>query len=426
MAENESPKNSVKIPKEEKAAPKAGQEEPVFRHVYRLPPCPSYDVEGTESWLEDMAKKGLWLAEDGLFVGVADFWKREPANIRYRLTAAEKPTGMWAENNGEPQEEEKELNERYGWEYIAQRGGFHIYRSFDENAREPDTDPAVQALALRKVCKRQRGDVFFCVWWGMLYPVLFLRGNVLGLALGLGSPFFLFTLALDLWWFFASCRAAVSLEKLKRQLQNGNALTHRKDWRRKTASYFIAKALKISLSILWVILLADKWSASVMEEGVISLADYTNDPPFATIADFVPEGEYSMDNVFYSNHVKERSDFLAPQMIEWREAAKVKRPDGTFLDGGLMVEYFDTAGTFLAEELTRELLRKDRREKNYEEIPFTIEGADFAAAYYNDVHWPNVILRHGRVVLHAYFYQTGPDEKMPLEEWAQILWKSIS
>ena len=37
------------------------------RPVYILPPCPSYDVEGMESWLTDMAKDGLILTKDGGF-----------------------------------------------------------------------------------------------------------------------------------------------------------------------------------------------------------------------------------------------------------------------------------------------------------------------------------------------------------------------
>ena len=37
------------------------------KRAYRLAPCPAYDIEGTESWLEDMAEKGLVLSGDGFF-----------------------------------------------------------------------------------------------------------------------------------------------------------------------------------------------------------------------------------------------------------------------------------------------------------------------------------------------------------------------
>ena len=50
--------------------------------TWRLPPCPPYDVEGTESWLYDMALQGWMLEKDGLFFGVASFEKKNPASIR--------------------------------------------------------------------------------------------------------------------------------------------------------------------------------------------------------------------------------------------------------------------------------------------------------------------------------------------------------
>ena len=38
------------------------------KYVLRLPPCPDYDVEGTECWLTDLAREGLLLKKDGLSV----------------------------------------------------------------------------------------------------------------------------------------------------------------------------------------------------------------------------------------------------------------------------------------------------------------------------------------------------------------------
>ena len=43
------------------------------RRAYRLPPCPAWDVEGMERWLEDMAERGFFLAKDGFFAGFAAF-----------------------------------------------------------------------------------------------------------------------------------------------------------------------------------------------------------------------------------------------------------------------------------------------------------------------------------------------------------------
>ncbi len=135
------------------------------RRVYRLTPCPDWDVEGVESWLTDLADEGLLLAEDGIWGRTAAFTRGEPRRMKYRLEAAPKTPSLWDENGGNPDPEAVELGERYGWRYVARYGEFYIYRSADPSARELNTDPAVQALALSAVEKRRRGAVFRIVAW---------------------------------------------------------------------------------------------------------------------------------------------------------------------------------------------------------------------------------------------------------------------
>ena len=94
------------------------------RTVYRRPPCPSYDVEGTEAWLTDLAREGLLLEADGFFAGFAAFEKTAPAHVKYRLEAAQKHAGLWSEDGGEPDEAQVELCAQYRWEYVARHGQF--------------------------------------------------------------------------------------------------------------------------------------------------------------------------------------------------------------------------------------------------------------------------------------------------------------
>ena len=60
------------------------------KHVYRLCPCDRGDVEGIQSWLEDMAMEGLFLADDGVFCGVFTFERGLPKRVIYRLDVAQK------------------------------------------------------------------------------------------------------------------------------------------------------------------------------------------------------------------------------------------------------------------------------------------------------------------------------------------------
>ena len=109
---------------------------PKKRRAYRLPPCPAYDVEGTESWLSDMAREGLHLAPDGFLLGFAAFERGAPAQVRYRLAASLRQPGLLDDNGGGPDPEAVELGREMGWEYVARRGDFYLYRTARPGARE--------------------------------------------------------------------------------------------------------------------------------------------------------------------------------------------------------------------------------------------------------------------------------------------------
>ena len=64
--------------------------EKAVKRVHRLCPCNRCDVEGIQSWLEDMAADGLFLTEDGEFCGIFTFERRSPRKVTYRLDVAQK------------------------------------------------------------------------------------------------------------------------------------------------------------------------------------------------------------------------------------------------------------------------------------------------------------------------------------------------
>lgn len=117
-----------------------------------------------------MAREGWHLADDGIFCGVARFEREEPKTVRYRLAAAKESTSIWTDRGGRPDEEQVEAGAALGWEYVGNRGEFHIFRSADPAAMELDTDPQVQALALEAVKKRQWGRLCSLFVWAIVYP----------------------------------------------------------------------------------------------------------------------------------------------------------------------------------------------------------------------------------------------------------------
>ena len=398
--------------------------------LYRLPPCPPYDVEATESWLEDMAAQGWMLEKDNIFLGVAVFEKAEPAPIRYRLEASARRVGDFDDYGGAPDPEAEEMNADFGWEYVARRGQFHIYRSPAGGGPELHTDPRVQALAIKSLERRQIHQLLslLLILVVNLFAVQLRGGSLLLSAAAAGLPITLLTAFLALWLIAAPVREAVHLGRLKKRLAAGVPLRHDGDWRRGRTAYYARLLIHLLLFLTWLLVLLHLWAGKIDGTGKEALADYKGILPFADMRDFA-EGDFRLTGSdMLNSSVTDKSNAFVRRYVDLEEHARILRPDGTALDGGLYVTYFEARWEWLARALAGEFLRVDRRKTGRdwrESLEYPDIGLDEAAAYRDNVHFPCVVLRQGRVVLRAMFYQTGPGEDMPPEQWAGILADSI-
>ena len=398
--------------------------------LFRLPPCPPYDVEATESWLGEMAEKGWMLEKDNIFLGVAVFEKSEPARVRYRMEASTRRVGDFDDNGGAPDPEAEEMNADFGWEYVARRGQFHIYRSPAGGGPELHTDPRVQALAIKSLERRQIHQLLsILLILGINLFALQLRGGSLLLsAAAAGLPITLLAAFLALWLIADPVREAVHLGRLKKRLTAGQPLQHDGDWRRGRTGYYARRLVDLLLFLTWLLVLLHLWTGKIEGRGKEALADYKGILPFADMRDFAA-GDFRLSGSdMLNSSVTDKSNAFVRRYVDLEEHARILRPDGTALNGGLYVSYFEARWEWLARALAGEFLRVDRRKTGRdwrESLEYPDIGLDEAAAYRNFIHFPCVVLRQGRVVLRAMFYQTGPGEDMPPEQWAGILADSI-
>lgn len=399
------------------------------RRVYRLPPCPAYDVEGMESWLSDLAEKGLLLAEDGFFAGVAAFQRTEPQPARYRLEAALRPGGLLSEDGGEPDADAVELSTELGWRYVARRGDFFIYRCQEPGVRELNTDPEVQALAVNAVGKRRRGAMLSTALWLIVYVLLNLRGNLLLLALEFGTPRCLLAALLLIWFCAGGVAEAVYLGRLAKKLRAGEAPDRRKNWRARRWLHLGGKAARTLLLAVLLVGFLRCWSDSILEEDRLPLSRYPGSPPFADMT-ALAGGQAAA----YEQHMLGRSfntyrtwaDPLFPQSIAWSEQATVTRPDGTVLAGGLYVDYHVARSPRLARLLAGEYARKGRWEKGYAALEVPALDADYACAWTDQVHFPTLVLQKGELVVRVLFYQyQSNDYALDAETWMTLMADSL-
>lgn len=391
--------------------------------IYKLPPCPDYDVEGTESWLSDMAANGLHLSRDGFFAGFAIFDKGEPYVTRYRLDVASKKAGFFADDAA-PDADTVSLSASYGWEYVTAHGQFVIYRTSDPNAPELHTDPQVQAIAINQIRRRERGSVVGSLFW-IIWPLLFLRGAWAVAMMDIGTWFILAAFALLLWSFASAAARAVHFRRLRRKLSHGEPLDHHKKWRRRAARHRFSSVLSVICCIAWVITLLYLWMQDQEGAGKIPLETYTGNPPFATIADLAPGGTYTLDDFGLSNTVELRSDWLAPTVIHWSEIATVELPDGRIISGGLYVDYYETVSPWLAREAAREYLWLAQHSKDYQMLELPDLGIEYAVGYCDSLHFPTLLLQNGNYFMKVMFYQTSASDQLPLEDWSYIMAAAI-
>jgi len=403
------------------------------RSVYRLPPCPAYDQEALESWLTDLAAEGLYLKKEGFFAGVASFERDIPRPVRYRLEAAPGSTSMWAHNWGEPSPEAIAISEAYGWEYVDKYGEFHIYRTFDPAARELHTDPAIQAMTVKKVRNRQYDSLARVLLWCILYPFAYLRGALLALELAFGFWCFLLTVLLLTAALVDSIQRLFYFTRLRRRLLSGETIHRRKDWKKKAKGWHIERFTTVAAVLLWIAMLLNVFASHQLGSREIPLADYTGTVPFSTVADLGPdkEGEYKLVNILgIANTVETWRDPLFPVNIRWEEIAEISYSDGTKLDGSLYVDYHEARHPLLARELAREFRQSDKRgtyffntSKRYQDLPLPDLGVDFACAYRNNYGFYTVVLQQENTVMHITYVQhsvTHDAYHLDIEEWAAI------
>lgn len=402
------------------------EEEKTVKTIQRLIPCPVYDVSGTECWLEEMAEQGWMLQEDGFFCGVATFEQSEACKVQYRLAAAKNSTSMWADNNGDPDEEELELNEAFGWKYVAKRGEFHVYRCCNPEGRELHTDKEVQGLAMNAMKSRQWDNLIRCLMWGIVYPYVTLHGNFMLAMVGIGTIPVGFMILAVLFLVAVPVVNAVKLIRLRKKVSEGKTFGSGTEWRKGVWKQCTVNVLRLCAAAYAVVFLLTVWSNDVMREEYIPLAEYTGEVPFCTLEELLPFGEMDLSTWNTGNSVREWSDILSPVNFEWSERGTVDVPEGTQLYGSLDVTYHETGGEWIAKRLVDEYAREGKRMDVYESLELELPGMDEVVAFSSIVQLNHIILRKGETVLCATFYSVGEDSVKPeLSEWAKKMAESM-
>lgn len=389
------------------------------KYTYRFPPCPVYDVETMESWLEELARRGLLLSRGGSFCGFVELEKTTPTAMRYR-TQPLKKQGLFEDRDVE--EEVVEMAGEYGWSYLCRIGEYGVFATGDPAARELHTDPRVQAVSMAALHRRKRNSVLsssvllllamaLIIWSG---PVSFLIQNDLHFFWAV-IPLWIVGAVLDI-------RELRWLRRTREKLSLGEHLARDKNWR--------VHCWQHRISAVCAVLLIAFFYGSWLSQSLLDWEDRRWEPlteasevPFATMED-LGDGTLQPDNLISrSNHLAQRTTVLADRQVKLCQSGRVLRDGVCTLSGTLDVEYYELRSTWLARELFRELKQQALRKDGVTAAETPQLPAEQEYAYID--YFPTLLLQDGSRVLRARLVQYSDSPGCELAQWADRIAESI-
>lgn len=390
-----------------------------IRYAHRTCPCLSNDVEGIQTWLEDMAAEGLLLEGDGAFMGIYTFRRTQPQKVLYRMVPVKQKKGFFSETGDGPEAEEQEFSEQCGWEYMMRCGSFHVYRTLDPKARPLHTDAAVHAMALESV-KRQHYSAlaFEIIYFAILFVLrrysiacLFLSGALIG-------PLYVAAvLGLVVWAVVRLTADWLRLSRYQKRLRSGDSLDSRKDWKRHAWPVRIWKSVPTVL----ILTLLVTWGISAQRAGSgVPLEDYAGDTPFATLQDVFPGCEADHSSGFGDYNTAVHYKTAVADNYEWDELAYIT-VDGTRRYCLLRLKYHELGAEWLAKGLANDYYRQEAwryNGKRFEDLSASETALDSVRVFssYGILH---VLVQHGNCVAHAVVNIEGDDQANQWHLWLE-------
>ena len=187
--------------------------------IRKFTPVSPYDIQGLESWLEDLSLWGLFLVKFGTTFSI--FAQGVPKRTRYRVEYC-KPY-----YTDEPPQDLLDLYRDFGWEFVCWAGNIDlpIFRTQDPQAEEPHTDPSLQGTLLKKVAERLKRAFLHDA---ILLLAVFSLMLAAGLALSVISyPVLLAVIAYEAVQTFTRCRSWLRVRAVVRSLQDGVPMNHK-------------------------------------------------------------------------------------------------------------------------------------------------------------------------------------------------------
>ena len=326
--------------------------------VRRMLPCPSYDIAALETWFRDCAAKGLFLKENGIGALSAQFVRGEPETMTYRFEPS-----AYILNTDAILDHDNLLNkagflEEAGWRLLGTHRQYLLFAH--EGTCELHTDPETEST-IRMDLARARSLQLLRACVPLLFYGFLLSSHFMQLMIQTGSWIVLATIPFAIVSVIGSVTECVRLFTEAAGLEKGIPYSHEKDWRKNAAAFKVFRIMKFCMYTLMAAAFLSMAAADASDAGRISLKDFSEDPPFMTVADIDPDAEYVINSFAIEslreqfptfNTMRHYSDLLSRDNYIWTEDAYLKKDETVYCFMNLY--YYDTDFDLVARRLFRE------------------------------------------------------------------------
>ena len=387
-------------------------------------PCSYLDIEGFQSWLEDLSAKGYLLSSRAYARHTYLFHRISPLKTRYRLTPVSDRLEDW---NERPDTEKQTLSEAFGWEYVCTVGGFHIYRTYSDESRELHSDPDVLEESL---CLLKRKAILAALSVLIAPAVLLLAlvflvgpGNIWRYMVGDDIMLFAGCSLICLFTTLKGIDQLIKLLKLTRLLRSRKLPVHYKDWKKGARRFRFNMSVTYTIGFI-LIFLVSMVRLSDQPRHTQPFPTDSSTLPFVTVLELAEKSDFQSVERLDAGWVIPWSQPFAPRNYEYFEAVDVVTQDGT--EGRFCLEFFyhELNSDWLADRVTEEYVKEAQSTGTSIDAP-SPAGVDFAY-FYADAHGaPAALLRRENTVIRVTFMRIDLDDPfVNLDTWiAQTMQK---
>lgn len=321
-------------------------------NVCKITPVSVYDVRGLESWLEDMARRGLFLKR--LRPTFSTFQRGPAQPLRYRVEPCRRIM------DDTPPQAMLDLYQDFGWHFVCDANSeLLVFSTQDPEAPEPHSDPELQGVLWKKLYRsKRRGFLFILVvtlaLLVLLSVFLFGKGAPTLTLLTTTAPILIVYLVFFLVTLPGYWAEVQRLGLIVKQLEEGVPLDHRSAYPRRRWSEI---ATLVTTLVLFATVITVQNILPLTGGGARPLEDLTAFPALS-LAEV--EGEGYVPNIF----VMEGRDYanfcdLEHYLLCWNQWDVVQtgdiEPEGWVR---MEINWYDLPAplSFLSAPLARELL----------------------------------------------------------------------